>query len=187
MSGESCAVSGCRPVASQDFARALAQHASSVCVITTCHDGQRFGLTATAVSAVCAAPPRLLVCVNTAGVTHARIAASRRFCVNVLAEDQERIAKCFAGMAGKDVDRFALGEWQQLATESPALAEAAAAIDCHVVAQLDQFSHSIFIGEVIAVAVRPGKDPLLYAARRFRSLRKVFAADIAGDLETLHF
>jgi flavin reductase (DIM6/NTAB) family NADH-FMN oxidoreductase RutF len=189
MQAESGAASGrgLQPVSSQEFTRALAQHASSVCVITTCHDRQRFGLTATAVSAVCATPPRLLVCVNQSGVTHAKIAASHRFCVNVIAEDQEQIAKRFAGMAGKDVDRFAAGEWCELATGSPALAEAAAAIDCQVVAQLDQFSHSIFIGEVVASAVRPGKDPLLYAARRFRSLRKVFAADPAGDLESLHF
>ena len=186
-SGSFAVANGLQPVGSQEFAAAMGRHASSVCVITTCHAQQRFGLTATAVSSVCASPPRLLVCINKSGITHAKIAESGRFCVNVVSENQERLAKSFAGMMGKDLDRFALGSWYDLATGSPALMEASAAIDCSVVEQLDQFSHSIFIGEVVGVAAHPGKDPLLYAARRFRHLRKVLAADVTNDLEFLHF
>jgi flavin reductase (DIM6/NTAB) family NADH-FMN oxidoreductase RutF len=76
-------------VAPADYIGAISQHVSSVCVITTEHNGQRFGLTATAVSSVTADPPRLLVCVNKSGMTHERILASQVFCVNVLAEEQD--------------------------------------------------------------------------------------------------
>jgi flavin reductase (DIM6/NTAB) family NADH-FMN oxidoreductase RutF len=176
-----------QPVNAQQFAQAMGQHVSSVCVITTSYADQRYGLTATAVSSVCASPPRLLVCVNKTGATQEKIMAARRFCVNVVTEDQEHIAKGFAGMMGKDFDKFSLGTWYVLATGSPALREASASIDCALVEHFDQHSHFIFVGEVMGVATQPGKDALLYGARRFRALRKTLSADTAGDLETLHF
>jgi flavin reductase (DIM6/NTAB) family NADH-FMN oxidoreductase RutF len=176
-----------QPVATQHFVRAMGQHVSSVCVITTSHGGRDFGLTATAVSSVCASPPRVLVCINKTGTTQDKIVAAGQFCINVLTEEQEQIAKGFAGMLGKDFDKFSLGAWTTLATGSPVLKDASASFDCKLVSDLDQFSHSIFIGEVVGVATHSGKDALLYGARRFRALRKVFSADSSTDLEALHF
>lgn len=163
-------------VAPADYVGAIAQHVSSVCVITTEHEGQRYGLTATAVSSVTADPPCLLVCVNKSGLTHEKIVASGRFCVNVLAEDQDRVAMVFAGMGGKDVDRFATGEWTRLATGAPALVGASAVFDCRLAETVDQSTHSVFFGGVVAVESRRAADTLLYGARRFRQLRKVFSA-----------
>jgi flavin reductase (DIM6/NTAB) family NADH-FMN oxidoreductase RutF len=170
-----------------DFVAAMGQHVSSVCIITTAHDGGRFGLTATAVSSVCASPPRLLVCVNKSGLTHEKIAASGIFCVNVVNEDQEAIAKGFAGMLGKDFDRFASGQWDVLATGAPMLREAAAAFDCRTALALDQHSHTVFIGDVVSVRKRDTCDALLYGARRFRNLRKIISPPAGADMESLHF
>lgn len=163
-------------VAPADYVGAISQHVSSVCVIATEHEGQRYGLTATAVSSVTADPPRLLVCVNKSGQTHEKILAAGRFCVNVLAEDQDAVAMVFAGMGGKDIDRFATGDWGRLQTGAPVLAGASAVFDCRLGETLGQSTHSIFFGDVVAVASRPGADTLLYGARRFRQLRKVFTA-----------
>lgn len=173
------------PVA--EFIAAMGQNVSPVCVITATHEGRRTGLTATAVSSLCADPPRLLVCVNRAGASHAMIAASGRFCVNVLAEEQDHIARVFAGMAGKDVDRFATGDWQTLATGAPVLAGATAVFDCELAMAVEQFSHSIFIGQVRAVRTSQNRDPLLYGARRFRTLRKAMTMPEQASLESLHF
>jgi flavin reductase (DIM6/NTAB) family NADH-FMN oxidoreductase RutF len=115
------------------------------------------------------------------------IAAAGCFCVNVLAETQDMAAKSFAGMLGKDVDRFAAGTWIELATGAPALADAAAVFDCKTVETFEQFSHTIFIGEVVGVRGSPGRDPLLYGARRFRTLRQVMTPVQDGDIESLHF
>jgi flavin reductase (DIM6/NTAB) family NADH-FMN oxidoreductase RutF len=163
-------------VAPADYVGAISQHVSSVCVITTEHVGQRYGLTATAVSSVTADPPRLLVCVNKSGLTHEKILAAGHFCVNVLAEDQDRVAMIFAGMGGKDVDRFATGDWVRMATGAPGLQGASAVFDCILVDTVDQSTHSIFFGDVVAVDSAKGADTLLYGARRFRQLRKVFSA-----------
>jgi flavin reductase (DIM6/NTAB) family NADH-FMN oxidoreductase RutF len=162
----------------------MAQHVSSVCVITTIHQGKRFGLTATAMNSVCADPPRLLVCVNKSGVSHEMVISSGVFCVNVLDEHQDKTAKAFAGMLGRDFDRFSSGEWYELETGAPALKNATAVFDCQVI---DQFSHSIFIGEVLAVSSGQGRDTLLYGARKFRTLRKTISETVGTDETLLHF
>jgi flavin reductase (DIM6/NTAB) family NADH-FMN oxidoreductase RutF len=170
-----------------DYIAAMGQHVASVCVITTLAGGERFGLTATAMSSVCAMPPRLLVCVNKSGVSHHKIVESGLFCVNVLTEEQDHVAKAFAGMLGRDFDRFSNAEWKSLKTGSPVLAGAAAAFDCRVAGTLDQFTHTIFLGDVVAVSSQSGRESLLYGSRKFRQLRKIFSAlENSGD-ETLHF
>ena len=171
------------PVSAADYIAAVAQHVSSVCVITTAFDGERFGLTATAVASVSANPPRLLVCVNKSGQSHEKILRAGRFCVNVLTESQDRIAMAFAGMAGV-ADKFAVGEWKELKSGAPALIDAAASFDCRLASISDQSTHSVLFGDVIATRHAAGEDALLYGVRRFRQLRKVFSA-IAGDDEYL--
>ncbi len=174
-------------VSTSDFVQAMGQHVASVCVITTSHGGERFGLTATAVSSVCADPPRLLVCVNKSGLTHHKIVAAGNFGINVLADDQEKIGQGFAGMLGRDFDRFSVGEWRVGSAGTPLLAGAAASFDCRVAEKLDQFTHTIFIGEVLAVTAGIGQDALVYGARRFRSLRKIMEAPVPENMESLHF
>lgn len=165
----------------------MGQHVSSVCVITTQHEGKNYGLTATAMSSVCADPPRLLVCINKSGTSHEMVLASGKFCVNVLDEHQEKIGKAFAGMLGKDFDRFSVGEWQELATGAPVLKDASAVFDCEVKQVLDQFTHSIIIGEVLSTKIGCTGDALLYGARKFRTLRKTAAVPQGDMTESLHF
>jgi flavin reductase (DIM6/NTAB) family NADH-FMN oxidoreductase RutF len=169
------------PVSAAEYISAIAQHVSSVCVITTEVNGQRFGLTATAVSSVCAEPPRLLVCVNRSGFTHDKIVEAGKFCVNVLTEAQDAVAMIFAGMGGKDADRFATGTWITLETGAPALQGAAAVFDCVLGEACEQSTHSVLFGDVVATAHISGQDTLLYGARRFRQLRKVFNAGGGAD------
>ena len=170
-----------------EFISAMGQHVSSVCVITSAQNGKRVGLTATAMSSVCADPPRLLVCVNKSGVSHEMITSTGTFCVNVLAEAQDKVAKAFAGMMGKDFDRFSVGEWDEMVSSAPALKHATAVFDCEVKQVIEQFSHSIFIGEVLAARHARGQDTLLYGARRFRSLRKTISEFAGLSDESLHF
>ena len=172
------------PVPAAEYVAAIAQHVASVCVITTLCEGERFGLTATAVASVSAEPARLLVCVNKSGQTHDKILLAGRFCVNVLTEAQDKIAMVFSGMAGARADRFADGEWTTLSTGAPVLAGAAAAFDCRLASTSDQATHTVFFGDVLATRHRAGEDSLLYGVRRFRQLRKIFTG-VAGDDEYL--
>jgi flavin reductase (DIM6/NTAB) family NADH-FMN oxidoreductase RutF len=175
------------PAPTADFVAAMGQHVSSVCVITSAHNGKRNGLTATAMSSVCADPPRLLVCVNKSGASHEMITFSGIFCVNVLAEEHDKVAKAFAGMLGRDFDKFSVGDWNELVTGAPTLMNATAVFDCEIKQVIDQFTHSIFIGEVLAARHVKSKDTLLYGAKRFRSLRKTITSLAGLTEESLHF
>lgn len=164
-----------------EYINAIAQHVSSVCVITTAADGQRFGLTATAVASVSADPARLLICVNKSGITHDKILEAGHFCVNVLTEEQHLVGMVFAGMGKKEVDRFETGNWTTLKTGSPALVGAAAAFDCRICETVNQSTHSVIFGDVVATTCQNGRDTLLYGGRRFRQLRKIFFGTSAAD------
>lgn len=153
-----------------DFKLGMRQLAAGVNVITVAVGGVRDGLTATAACSISAEPPHLLVCVNTTAGAHAPMHRAGSFCLNVLAHDQEAIAKRFAGMDGSDrTKRFDLGRWSTLSTGSPVLDGALANFDCIVVREIDAATHTLFIGRVLAVRTTEGK-PLVYSSGRFTTL-----------------
>lgn len=90
-------------------------------------------------------------------------------------------------MLGRDFDRFSLGSWIEGPLGSPVLKDAVSAFDCRIAETLDQFTHSVFIGEVIGAYAAVGRDALVYGARRFRSLRKIMTAPLTEDMEFLNF
>src|SRR5690349_12917582 len=132
----------CRDV---DFRKAMRLFASGVTVIATEHDGQRSGLTATAVCSLALAPARILACVNLSGHTYPFLSRSRRMSVNILAEDQRAVADRFAGRAGA-VDRFAGATWQTCVTGAPLLEGALVALDCTITQMSVLDTHAIVIG-----------------------------------------
>ncbi|MBE7198187.1 MAG: flavin reductase family protein [Parafilimonas terrae] len=144
------------------FKRGMRRLAAGVSIVTTLDAEGPHGFVATAVSSVSADPrPSLLVCANRGSSTHPRIAATGRFCVNLLAEEDEAIARQF-GAADRG-ERFAGLDWMPLATGAPALLRALVSFDCLVETQMEAGSHTIFIGTVQDVRLwRTEAAPLLY-------------------------
>jgi flavin reductase (DIM6/NTAB) family NADH-FMN oxidoreductase RutF len=150
-------------VSSQAFIEAMRHLAHGVTLITTAHEGRWAGLTATAVCSVSAEPPQLLACINRRAETHRLIAEAGVFAVNVLASEQQRRAEIFAGSGRVYGDqRFAEADWTTLTTGAPVLRPCLATFDCRLVEHVPASSHSIFIGAVAAVELRPDLDPLVY-------------------------
>lgn len=150
-------------VTPEAFIHGMRQLAAGVTLITTAHDGRRAGLTATAVCSVSAEPPQLLVCINHRAETHQLVAKSGAFAVNVLASDQHGLAEIFAGTGGVYGDRrFERANWTVLDTGAPVLLAGLASFDCRVVEILPARTHSIFIGEVMALRREPEREPLVY-------------------------
>src|ERR1700694_1779800 len=79
------------------FLDSMASNSTSVQVVTTRSGDQRFGVTVSACSSVCADPPTLLVCINTRSPANAAVAANGVFAVNLLYE--------FARHAGRAAHR----------------------------------------------------------------------------------
>ncbi len=140
------------PVDVSTFRAAMRSLAGAVCIVATGTPGRRSGLTATAVCSITADPPRLLVCLNRKTGTHDAIVASRRLSVNVLPGEAIGLARRFAGMEPGVMGetRFAEGRWSTLAG-APALEGACVTLVCDVTETIPASTHSMFLGDVIAV------------------------------------
>ena len=149
--------------------------AAGVTILATGDAHQRAGLTATAVVSVTADPPRLVAFVNKNVAATEMIMRLGNLSVNVLAEDQEDIARAFAGMI-KDVHgaaRFGFGHWGELVSGAPILAGALALFDTRVVKIYDESTHYACLCEVLATRDRAGATPLLYFNGGFHRLKDV--------------
>lgn len=145
--------------------RALMRHqAGAVTIIAAGVPGSRGGLTATAFSSLSDDPPTVLVCVQKRSGTHAIIAGSKAFSVNILAREQQPLAERFSGKGGLiGESRFEEGaQWQPLATGAPVLTGALASLDCELLDEHQFSTHSIFIGRVVDGRFRADGEPLLY-------------------------
>ena len=151
------------------FKKGMRHLAASVTLITTRHGDLRGGLTATAVCSVSAEPPQILVCVNKTASAHDPIGEAGVFCVNILAPDHRKIAERFAGMDGVEGDeRFAdMGDWSMLTTGAPVLKGCPVSFDCKLVTKVEAGTHTIYIGEIVDIALDPKAHALLYCDGAF--------------------
>jgi flavin reductase (DIM6/NTAB) family NADH-FMN oxidoreductase RutF len=153
-----------------NFRAAMRQVVGAVTVVTTRGlDGETRGVTATAVCSLTVEPPSVIACINRSTWVGQIAPGSGRFCVNVLAKEQQSVAETFAGrssLAGGD--RFQMGAWQDAETGAPSLEGAIASFDCDLEQAVDFATHVILIGRVRrTVSDNPGAEPLLYASGGF--------------------
>ncbi len=140
------------------FRSVMGHFASGVTIITARHEGIDYGLTASAVSSLSLDPPMLLICVNKTSNTQRAIAEAQVFAVNILQEDQSRLAHRFAGshpdkFAGMSISYGELGV--------PLLDDMLATIECRVTEIISGGTHSIFLAEVQTARAAEGM-PLTY-------------------------
>ncbi|WP_322060625.1 flavin reductase family protein [Paraburkholderia sp. J63] len=154
-----------------------------VCLVTTCSgDGQRSGLTATAVCSVSAEPPTLLVCVNRSSASSGAIRDAGRFAVNVLGKESTALANRFASPLAPE-DKFAEGRWSTPGTGAPVLANALASFDCHVDRVIEAGTHLVLFGAIRAVRIEhPDRAPLLYAQGGYGSFASAQTMPVADLL-----
>lgn len=159
-------------VSSDDHRYGMRHFAVGVTIITAADGSERAGLTATAVCSVTADPPRLVVFVNKNVAASDIILKSGALCVNVLASEQEEVAKAFAGMV-KDVHgdaRFEYGQWREMVTGAPTLDGTLANFDCRVIKVFDESTHHAFLCEVMATCERNDGEALIYLNGAFRQV-----------------
>ncbi|WP_144109430.1 flavin reductase family protein [Paraburkholderia sp. BCC1886] len=151
------------------FRNAMARFTNGVTAVTTTENRLPFGLIATSVCSLSADPPTLLVCVNRSASAHDVIARSGVFAVNLLSAEQKDVAQRFAELKGSE--RFDLMRWTTGKSGAPILIDSVVALDCKVLAKHNGYSHTIFVGEIIATKVHadPAASCLLWHRRSFAS------------------
>ncbi len=161
------------------FKMAMRRLAGGVCLVTGMEGGVRLGLVATAVTSFTADPPTLIACINRSASAHDGIVRAGSFCVNVLAEQDGDLARRFSSSELR-ASRFDDDRWTVLETGSPVLTGALASFDCTVAERLAYGTHTLFVGQVAAVAVGDGSPrPLVYLDGQYARLRAA-ATNIAG-------
>ena len=135
--------------------------AATVTIVTAGREGWRFGMTATAVTSVTAAPPTLLICVNRAASIHGIVAETGHFCINILGTHHAPLVGPFGGGSEGEA-RFGHGAWSHQDGGMPFLDDAQASLFCAVRQTVVYGSHSIFIGEVQSLRLSDAVAPLLY-------------------------
>lgn len=162
------------PVATADFCKGMRHLAGACVVIASGSNSERAGLTATAVCSITADPPQLLICVNRNVRAHEVIQRTGAFSINVLAQDQEFIAKRFAGMVEgvSGEERFAEAQWASGITGVPLLEEALVSFECRLEQVIAASTHDMFIGKVVGIRGLQEQDgPLVYFNSRFAALK----------------
>jgi flavin reductase (DIM6/NTAB) family NADH-FMN oxidoreductase RutF len=140
---------------------AMRRLAATVTIVTATDGNTRHGMTVTAVTSVTMSPPTLLVCINRRARLHQILLSASAFCVNILHHEQIDHAVAFAGAASGE-ERFSVGHWSCTEDGVSYLVDAQANVFCKKVAAIERGSHTIFIGEVTAVATHDVVAPLVY-------------------------
>ena len=153
------------PASTEEFREAMRRFATGVAIVTTSLDGRIHGFTVNSFASVSADPPTVLICVNRSATAHPLIAASQRFCANILSLEQRRLAERFAG--GEPRSRFEGVTYTIGPSGSPVLDGTVAYVDCAVTEELTASTHTIFLGEVLEAGWHEG-EPLGYFNRTYR-------------------
>jgi flavin reductase (DIM6/NTAB) family NADH-FMN oxidoreductase RutF len=169
-----------------DFKKAMRRLASTVTIISTADvNGNRYGMTATAVNSLSMDPPSLLICVNHSATIHAPLLGRQKFCVNVLTTEHEDLVSAFSGRLKGD-ERFSVGSWRNEDQGMPYLEGAQCNLFCDIQSVVPFGTHSIVIGRVTAVRVEEGIKPLIFADGKLGATQLLTGhVRIASNLSTL--
>ena len=149
------------------FKLALSHFTSGVTVVTTEHDGTRYGMTVASFASLSLRPPLVIVCVEKSVKTHDAIAAAQKFGVSILGSGQVDVSNRFASRSD---DKFAgIAVTAGSETGVPLIDGSITTIECRLHQQLPGGDHSIFVGEVVAISTAEGA-PLVYFRSGYREL-----------------
>lgn len=141
------------------YRQVLGHFPTGVCVITAMTDEGPAGMAIGSFSSLSLDPPLVLFCPARTSGSWARIRAASKFCVNVLAEDQEDVCRVFASSAA---DKFAEIGWKKSGNGAPRIDGVLAHIDCDIDSILDGGDHDICVGRVSELDVAHEGSALVF-------------------------
>jgi 3-hydroxy-9,10-secoandrosta-1,3,5(10)-triene-9,17-dione monooxygenase reductase component len=147
--------------------RVMARWATGVAVVTSRAESGPRGATTNAMTSLSLDPLLMLVCLDRSSNTLEAVRSSGRFCVNVLAADQEELARRFATKQSGE-EKLA-GVAHELVDGVPVLAGVVAWLACELERELDGGDHAILIGRPLETGVDPGAEPLVFYGGRYHA------------------
>jgi 3-hydroxy-9,10-secoandrosta-1,3,5(10)-triene-9,17-dione monooxygenase reductase component len=152
-------------VAETHFREVLGHFATGVAIITASDGDEIVGMSVNSFTSVSLSPPLIAFCAASTSTTYPRIRQAPRFCVNILAEEQEEVARRFAA---RGVDRIANLSWRRLPSGAVVLADGLAWLECEPEDEHAAGDHYIVVGRVTSCDVHARNRPLVFYRGAFR-------------------
>lgn len=147
------------------FRKVLGSYPTGVCAITANDSGTGpIALVVGTFTSVSLDPPLVGFLPDKSSSTWPRIAATGRFCVNVLGSDQQAVCR---QLAAGGTDKFVGLDYALSATGLPEIAGCIARIECELHEVADAGDHWFVMGRVTAMAVVRDGDPMLFHRGRY--------------------
>lgn len=173
-------------VSTADFRTVMGQFATGVTVVTAMDRDRPQGITVNALTSVSLDPATVVIALDKRRFIVPVIDATRRYAVNILAEDQQWLSDCFAGAnvtPGRDA--FCGADWRIGEAGLPLLRGGIAAMECDVTDRFEVGDHYLYVGRVQALALdEPGAPPLLYHRKRYLRIERATTAQVVGKPES---
>ncbi|HEY2207524.1 MAG TPA: flavin reductase [Pseudonocardia sp.] len=144
----------------QRFRQVLGNYPTGVTVITAiAEDGSPAGMAVGSFTSVSLDPPLVAFLPDKSSTSFPKIRTAERFCVNVLAADQEDVCRAFATRGG---DKFAGVRWTPTASGAPRIDGVAAWIECEFESIQEAGDHYLVLGRVRELDSGGERLPLVF-------------------------
>ena len=130
-------------------------------------DAKPYGMTVSSFTSVSLDPPLVLVCIDLAAKFLKELPERAPFLINVLAEDQQHLARRFASR--QEEDRFEGVDWTSEWNDVPLLSGVVASFACMLHQAIPAGDHSLLLGLVQRVKQHSGR-PLIWCDRGYHWL-----------------
>lgn len=149
------------------FRSTLGRFATGVTVVTTVHEGEIHGMTASAFMSVSLNPPLVLVSVDRRAHLHGLLEIDSHYGVSILTQEQQGYSQHFAGYGAPEFEPAFV--WRG---EMPLIADALAHLVVRVVDAHPAGDHTLFIAQIEDLAWYEG-EPLLYFSGQYGEFEKL--------------
>jgi flavin reductase (DIM6/NTAB) family NADH-FMN oxidoreductase RutF len=157
---------------SETLRRAMRAWTTGVAIVTSLHEGQRYGMTINSFNSVSLEPPVISVTLRQLTHTHDLVVKSGMFAVTVLTSAQKHLSDLFAGKIPNVTNRFDGLKTQKLLIDAPILEHGMAYFNCRVLNAIPIGENTLFVAEVIAARGEGEGEPLVYHNREYWKLAK---------------
>lgn len=142
-----------------EFRAVLGHFASGLVIITGVYEGSPAGLTCQSFFSLSLEPPLVAFAPGKSSTSWPAVRESRGICVNILASDQEGLARTFATSGA---DKFQGVGWDRAANGAPRLEGALGWIDCAIEDVGEAGDHYLVVARVEALETGTGHPLLFY-------------------------
>lgn len=141
------------------YRQVLGHFPTGVTVVTAMSDEGPAGMAIGSFSSLSLDPALVLFCATKTSASWGKLRGAGKFCVNILADDQEDVSRVFASKAD---DKFSEIGWKHSGNGAPLINGVLAFIDCDLHSVLDGGDHDIIVGSVTDLDVKHEGSPLVF-------------------------